>query len=225
MIPYKMPGVDHRKRYSLYLEIGLLMSLLIVGLAFQFRWTPSDEIRVALERQEIVQLEEIKQTEQETDVPLPPPPAVPVEVPNNQVIEQEALNFDASLDLDVALDVGQAPLPPPEEPSEAPEGIEEEIFVAVETRPDCGGIGSLQENLEYPRIAERAGVQGTVYVQFVVNETGAVTNPIVLKSDHSIFNTPALQAVQQLTCTPGKQRGTPVKVLMTLPVRFRLEQF
>jgi protein TonB len=192
-------------------------------MAFQFRWTPREDFQVTLEQQEVVRLEEIKQTDQKAEAPLPPPPSVPIEVPNNQVIEQEDLNFDASLDLDVALDVSEGPPPPPEEPT-TPEEKEEEIFVAVETRPDCGGIQSLQKNLEYPRIAERAGVQGDVYVQFVVSETGAVTDLVILKSDHSIFDAPALEAVQQLMCTPGEQRGTPVKVLMTLPVRFRLEQ-
>jgi protein TonB len=223
MTPYKLPGADHRKKYYLHLEIGLLFALLIVGMAFQFRWTPKEDFQVTLEQQEVVHLEEIKQTEQKAEAPLPPPPSVPVEVPNNQVIEQEELNFDASLDLDAALDVSEGPPPPPEE-SDAPEEKKDEIFVAVETRPDCGGIESLQEHLEYPRIAERAGVEGNVYVQFVVSETGAVTDPVILKSDHSIFDTPALEAVQKLSCTPGKQRGTPVKVLMTLPVRFRLDQ-
>lgn len=223
MTPYKLPGADHRKKYYLHLEIGLLFALLVVGMAFQVRWTPREDFQVTLEQQEVVHLEEIKQTEQKVEAPLPPPPSVPVEVPDNQVIEQEVLNFDASLDLDVALDVSQGPPPPPEEPS-TPQDEAQEIFVAVETRPDCGGLKSLQENLDYPRIAERARVQGDVYVQFVVSETGAVTDPVILKSDHSIFNTPALEAVRQLKCTPGKQRGTPVKVLMTLPVRFRIEQ-
>lgn len=61
-------------------------------------------------------------------------------------------------------------------------------------------------------------------VQFVVDETGAVTSPKVVRGAHELLNEEALEAGQRLECTPGKQRGDPVKVQMALPVVFTLKE-
>jgi protein TonB len=60
-------------------------------------------------------------------------------------------------------------------------------------------------------------------VQFVVNEEGGGINPTVTRGVHKLLDEEALNAVQELECTPGKQRGPSVKVQMTLPVNFRLK--
>lgn len=225
MTPYKTERVNHRRAYYVHLEIGLVLALVIVVLAFQLRWSPQEKFQVTLEQQEVVHLEEVTQTEQKAEAPLPPSPAPPVAVPDNQVLEQDELDFDASLNLDRALEVSKEPPPPPKkDPDTAPKQEEAEVFVAVESQPDCGGLSSLQENIDYPDMARQAGIQGTVYVQFIVSETGTVTERTVLRSTHPILEEAALTAVRDLTCTPGRQRGTPVKVLMTLPVEFRLSQ-
>ncbi len=211
-------------RYFIFAEIGLILSLLVVIVAFQADWTPKQEYQVNLQDQEIVEMEEIQQTKQESEPPPPPRPPAPVEAPNNAVIEQENINFDASLDLDAELDVSNdRPAPPDEPEEESKEENEPEIFVAVEKSPDCGGIESLRNKVQYPKFARQAGIQGRVIVQFVVNEEGNVTNPKILQGAHTLLNEEALRAVQKLECTPGEQRGQPVKVRMTMPVSFRLK--
>lgn len=219
------PQTENRLRdqYFLYVEIGSILALLIVIVAFQVNWSPKREYQVNLQSQETVGMEEIQQTEQDTEPPPPPRPPAPVEAPNNAVIEQERINFDASLDLDRELDVNEQP-PPSERPDqEADEEDEPEIFVAVEQKPDCGGIASLREKVKYPKFAEHAGIEGRVIVQFIVNEEGTVTNPKIIREAHPLLNEEALRAVQQLQCTAGRQRGQPVKVQMSMPVVFRLE--
>lgn len=229
MITNKDDGFTLWSAYTLHLEIGLVLSLLILVLAFQFTMTPRQEFDVRLEKQEVVQMEDIQPTEQKAQAPAPPAPSVPVEVPNDYVLEQEPIDLDASLDLDETLDVGQdsAASGPPDgyverDLEEEDEDDDEEIFVAVETSPDCGGVPAIQENVEYPRVARQSGLEGTVYVEFVVDETGAVSSPRILKGVHPMLNKEAIKAVERLVCTPGRQRDKPVKVQLTLPVRFAL---
>lgn len=215
---------DLRAHYSLHLEIGLLLSLLVLIIAFQLDWSTDERFQVRMQTQEVVDVKEVQQTQQETEPPPPPKPPAPVEVPNNTVIEQEDVNFDASLHLDERLDPGQAPpAPDPEEEDEQPEE-EEKIFVAVEEQPNCGGVKSLQEKIQYPEFARKAGIEGRVFVEFVVDEEGEVTNPTVTRGAHNLLDEEALRAVTMLECTPGKQRGQPVKVQMTLPVTFRVHE-
>ena len=215
----KEEGADLRKWYRLFIEVGLTLSLVILVVAFQLDYQPKQSFEVNLQEQEVVEMEEIQQTEQETKPPPPPKPPVPVEVPNNETIENEDVDFDASLDLDQSLETDQGPPSPAEEEEEE----EEEIFVVVEQQPNCGGVKALQDEVQYPEFAKKAGIEGRVFVQFVVNEQGNVVNPKVTRGVHKLLNEEALRAVKKLKCEPGKQRGKSVKVQMSLPVTFRLQ--
>ena len=215
----KEDGADLRQWYRLFIEVGLTLALLILVVAFQLDYSRGQSFQVDLQEQEVVEMEEIQQTEQQNEPPPPPKPPVPVEVPNNETIENQDVDFDASLDLDQSLDTSSEPPPPDNEEEEE----EQEIFVVVEQQPECGGVQALQQEVEYPDFARKAGIEGRVFVQFVVNEEGQVTQPKVTRGVHKLLNEEALRAVQQLDCKPGMQRGNPVKVRMSLPVTFRLQ--
>ena len=86
-----------------------------------------------------------------------------------------------------------------------------------------GGLGALQSKINYPEIAKKAGVEGTVFLQFVVDENGNVVDPQVVKGIGAGCDEEALRAVRQVKFKPGMQRGRPVKVRFQLPVRFRLK--
>lgn len=215
----KEEGADLRQWYHVFTEVGLTLALLILVVAFQLDYRPGESFEVNLQEQEVVEMEEITQTEQQNEPPPPPKPPVPVEVPNNETIDNEDVDFDASLDLDESLDTNQGP--PPDENEE--EEQEDEIFVVVEQQPDCGGVEALQQEVEYPDFARKAGIEGRVFVQFVVNEQGQVVQPEVTRGVHKLLNEAALEAVQSLDCEPGQQRGSNVKVRMSLPVTFRLQ--
>lgn len=96
-------------------------------------------------------------------------------------------------------------------------------FVIVEERPELiGGMRALQKTRKYPAKAREAGIEGRVFVQFVVDEEGKVRNPSVKRGVHRLLDQAALAAVRQMRFRPGKQDGKAVRVRMSLPVTFRL---
>lgn len=100
--------------------------------------------------------------------------------------------------------------------------ISSKTYVVVDEQPDCGGMSALQEAVVYPETARRQGIDGRVFVQFVVDEKGAVVTPKVTRGAHPMLDQAALEAVSRLSCTPGRQSGIPVRVKMSLPVTFQL---
>ena len=189
-----------------------------------------------MDEQEVVQMEEIIQTEQAQKPPPPPRPPVPVEVPNDEILEDADLDLDASLDLDAPLsDLPPPPPPPPPTQTEVVEEVEPEIFMVVEQMPcllkDNGqcdennlnaGLPDLQKKITYPEIARKAGVEGRVTVQFVVNEQGNVVDPIVLRGIGAGCDEEAVRAILLAKFRPGKQRSKLVRVKMSLPITFKL---
>lgn len=217
----KTEEADLRKRYPLYVEIGLVITLLLLIVAFRVDWRPKQEVQFVMEEQEVVQMEEIVQTKQEVKPPPPPRPPVPVEVPDETTLEEEDLNLDAALDINEAIANVPPPPPPPAEEKEEPEP---EVFVVVEEMPEViGGQEALYSCIKYPEIARKAGVEGRVIIQFVVDENGNVTSPQVLRGVGAGLDEEALRCVSQLKFKPGRQRGRPVRVRFTLPVVFRLQ--
>lgn len=217
MASRKKPGADIQRDYPLYIQVGMVVTLAIMVTAFNVSYDSRGDFDVQLEEQDVVEMEEIQQTEQERTPPPPPRPPVPVEVPNDEVVDDEEVDWDSSLDFDESLDSG----PPPAEEEEEEE--EEEIFVAVEESPELiGGMDALYEEVSYPDFARRAGIEGRVVVQFVVDEEGNVTDPRALSSPHSSLEEEAIRAVSQMKFTPGKQRDRAVRVQMSLPVMFEL---
>lgn len=215
----KTDSANLRNKYPLFVEAGLLLSLVLVILAVRVDIQTGQSFEVQMEEQEVVDMEEIQQTEQETEPPPPPKPPVPVEVPNNEVIEDDDVDFDSSLDLDDRLDTSEGPPPGDDEEEE-----EQEVFVVVENQPELiGGMKALNEEVNYPDFARKAGIEGRVFVQFVVDEEGNVQDAKVTRGVHKLLNKEAVRAVKQMKFEPGKQRGNAVKVQMSLPVTFRLQ--
>jgi len=98
-----------------------------------------------------------------------------------------------------------------------------EVFIVVEERPELeGGMQALQEAIQYPELAKKAGIEGRVFVQFVVDVNGDVLNPTVIRGVHRLLDQAALNAVKALSFEPGRQRGQAVKVQMALPFTFKL---
>ena len=214
----KIEEADLRKRYPLYLEIGFVVVLGLLIVAFRVDWNPPNDTDFDVLEQEQIDMEEIRPTQQIETPPPPPKPPVPVEVPNDEALDEDALDLDASLDIDEPIESS----PPPPEPVEEEEE-EPEIFVVVEQMPELiGGLGAIQEKIVYPEMAKKAGVEGRVIVQFVVDEEGNVLDPQVVRGLGAGLDEEALRAVQQAKFSPGQQRGQPVKVRMSLPITFRL---
>jgi TonB family protein len=109
------------------------------------------------------------------------------------------------------------------EANNAKQDLPSDTFVMVDQMPELkGGIKSIMDNVEYPTLARKAGIEGRVFIQFVVDEQGNVTHPKVVKGIGSGCDEEALRAVKQAEFTPGYQDGKPVKVKFSLPVMFKL---
>lgn len=216
MFERKKPEADLRKYYTVLLQSGMLVTLVLFIIAVKVDITSLGPEDIVLEEQEIVEMEEIIQTRQIETPPPPPRPPVPVEVPNDEIIED--VDIDISADLDLG---GQLSLPPPPEPDDEEE---EDFFVVVEDMPELiGGLGELQRQIRYPEMARRAGIEGRVYIQFIVNERGEVEDPRILRGIGGGADEEALRVVKQAQFRPGLQRGRPVRVQYQLPIVFRLQ--
>ncbi len=212
----KKPDADLRKYYTVFLQLGLILALGIFIVAVKVDLTSVQPEEVQLDEQDVVEMEEIIQTRQIETPPPPPRPAVPVEVPTDEIIDDVDIDISADWDLDDRMEMP----PPPEEEEEE----EEDFFVVVEEMPELiGGLASIQSEIEYPEMARRAGIEGRVYVQFIVNEQGEVEDPQVIRGIGGGADEEALRAVRQAKFKPGMQRGRPVRVQYSLPVVFRLQ--
>lgn len=217
MTERKKPDADLRNFHTVFLELGLLITLVIFIIAVRMEINTGQTDEVELDEQEVVEMEEVIRTEQMETPPPPPRPPVPVEVPNDEIVEDVEINVGGDLDLGGTLD-----MPPPPEQEEEEE--EEDFFVVVEEMPELiGGLAELQSKIKYPEMARRAGIEGRVYIQFIVNEQGQVEDPQVVRGIGGGADEEALRVVKQAEFKPGMQRGRPVRVQYSLPIFFRLQ--
>lgn len=102
----------------------------------------------------------------------------------------------------------------------------EDVFVVTEDMPEFldGNVQEwLAKNLEYPHEAKEKNIEGKVYVQFIIEKDGNVSNVKILRGKDSLLNNEALRAVKSMPkWKPGKQRGQEVRVSYTLPINFAL---
>ena len=104
-----------------------------------------------------------------------------------------------------------------------------EVFVFVEVMPKYPGgdearLEYLRDNIVYPKLAKESGIQGTVYVSFVVEADGRITNVIVLKGIGGGCDEEAVRVVKNMpNWEPGTQRGKKVRTQFNMPFRFVLD--
>ncbi len=112
----------------------------------------------------------------------------------------------------------------PSPPSTDAESEQDDFFVVVEDMPILkGGLMSIAKEIRYPEEARNQGIQGRVYVQFIVNEQGEVEDPQIIRGIGGGADEEALRVVKQAKFKPGLQRGVPVRVQYSLPIVFRLQ--
>ena len=212
----KTPKADVRSKLRRYLEISLVISLLIVTAAFAF-FPDLEKETVAIEAtQEIVNVQDIDNTRQENRPPPPPRPPIPIEAPNSDAIDD--------IDISSEVDLGEVMTTPSAPPAAKKEVEEEEVYFEVVEDPPTiiGGLDAVRKNLVYPDLAIRAGVEGTVIVLAYVNKDGVVTGTDVVRGIGGGCDEAAMEAVKKVRFNPGMQRGKPVNVKVSVPVKFRL---
>ena len=98
------------------------------------------------------------------------------------------------------------------------------IYLTAEKMPVIkGGMAAIGKKVQYPRIAKEMGIQGVVYVGFIVDAEGNVIEPKILKSLAKPLDEEALRVItKEVQFTPGYYQGKAVPVRMVLPIRFRI---
>ena len=219
----KAPEHDLTKKSGMFLNLGLTISLLIVIAAFE--WPNRGEAEVIDLGQVEDNFEDIMDIPP-TEQPPPPPPKVQIpeiiEVPDEEEIEEE---IEVELDVEVTEETIVEDIVFEEAPEE--EEVDE-IFTIVEDQPEFpGGMQAFYNyiggQMNYPSQARRMGIEGRVYVEFIVDTDGSVTNVRAVKGIGAGCDEEAVRVMQNLPkFSPGKQRGIPVKVKMVLPIYFKL---
>lgn len=225
----KNPKVDLQKKKTIFLEIGLVLSLLFILAAFE--WTSTGGINTDLaQMQDIVVEEEMIPITQQEEIKPPPPPPQPQQVIELINIVEDDVDLDDDVDLfdmefneDVAVQIIDFV-------DDEEEFEEEEIFVIVEDMPSFqgGDINKFREyinkNLRYPEIAAENGIQGRVILSFVVEPHGGVSNVRVLRGVDPALDKEAIRVVESSPkWQPGMQRGKPVRVSFNIPIIFVLQ--
>ncbi|MCB9259938.1 MAG: energy transducer TonB [Ignavibacteriales bacterium] len=213
----KNPKIDIKRKYTKCCEIGLILALIITIAAFLYFPEIKRAELIIPESQELVDIEDVNITKQESAPPPPPQPIIPIEIPTDEVLEDIIIE---DTELDITENVETLPPPIVEEKEEE---VQPNFFIAVEEMPEpIGGIEGIQNKIVYPEIAKRAGIQGKVYILAFVDEFGDVKKVEILKGIGAGCDEAAVKAVLQTKFKPGKQRGKPVKVQVSIPVRFVL---
>ena len=212
----------------LFIEIGLIISLAITYVAFE--WTSTETNVSTLEAEaEVVLEEEIIPITQETPPPPPAAPKIPVLSDQIDIVDDEIeVDDDMFMNLEDDSSLGVEIMDYVEVEEEV---VEEEAipFQLVEEKPSFQGGDANQfskwvnSRLEYPEIAKENGVQGRVTLQFTVEKDGTVTKVRVLRGVDPSLDKEAVRVVSMSPkWKPGKQRDRAVPVTYTFPVIFQL---
>ncbi|MGE5683005.1 MAG: energy transducer TonB [Bacillota bacterium] len=101
---------------------------------------------------------------------------------------------------------------------------EDPYLAFAEVMPEpVGGLPAIYKKIVYPNIAKSAGLEGKVYLLVFVNENGGVDNVKVIKGIGGGCEEAATEAVKNVKYTPGKNKGVPVKVKLSLAINFKLK--
>lgn len=199
---------DHFKlRYPRYLKGAILAALALTAL-FIWLWPGYEAQPYHLRQDDATQIIDIDPV-----VPVIEPPR-PAEMPRVPPIVEPAPEEDPDA-VDTVPDM--IPIDTPIS-SGSPREWSDEGFVASSSNPVLIHGGKA----DYPLMARRAGIQGTVLVQVLVGTEGRVELAEILQSVHPMLDEAALAAARRCLFTPGKQRGNPVAVWVAIPFLFRV---
>ena len=222
----KSPKANLENKKLMFMQIGMIISLLIAWLAFEHKSYDKRQIDESLLNREVVLDEEMVEiTKQEEQKPQPveqPQQTTQLEIVEDDV-ETEDLNINAEVEQNEVIEEYVAPEVVEEEV------VEQEIFQIVEEMPAFpGGEAKLMEyvgkNIKYPQIARETGIQGRVFIGFVVGPDGSVSNVKLLRGIGGGCDEEAMRVVKSMPkWKPGKQRGKAVRVSYQIPVFFKLQ--
>ncbi|MBW6536905.1 MAG: energy transducer TonB [Mariniphaga sp.] len=223
----KTSKANLENKKSMFFMFGLLIVLGAILLAFEWSTAPKKAYSLGSVQIQAIEEEIIPITREPEAIPPQPPPQV-VEVLNivadDMEIEVELEIETSDVDDGMTIDFNSLIITGKEEPEP-----EDQIFYIVEEPAEFpGGERALykyiSDQVKYPVIAQENGIQGKVYVKFVVNEEGVASGAEILRGVDPSLNQEALRVINSLpNFKPGKQRGRPVKVYYNALINFQLQ--
>jgi len=229
-----------RKKYQKYTTVALIIGIFTIFAAVAYPVIAAyiNKNRLIIENKS-VETEMLNIPKEELPPPPPPPPPPPDVVQQQRFVAPVVTTDSVETTMVTQDDLSNKPNTeaPAEENLEVTETktqvIEQEapreIFTVVEEQPTYPGgdearIRFLQANMKYPEEAKELGVQGKVFVTFVVEVDGSITDVKVLRGIGSGCDDEAVRVVKSMPrWVPGKQRGVPVRVQFNLPINFKLQ--
>jgi|TARA_B110000240_G_scaffold98244_1_gene111251 protein TonB len=234
MQPKKNPNADHSKNSSLYFVIGLAVILLITWRAIEWKTYATVYAYEALNIDDDDD-EDVPITEQlKTPPPPPPPPPAPevIEIVEDEEEVEETVIESTETDQDEIVEIEEVEIEEEYDDVEVPFAVIEDVPIY----PGCERVKKserrscfqeqinkhIRKNFRYPDIAQEMGIQGRVYVSFIINKDGTIGN-IRERGPDKNLEKEAHRIISKLPrMTPGRQRGRPVRVPFSIPITFKL---
>ena len=234
MQPKKNPKADLNKDRNLYFVIGLTLVLGVTWGSIEYKTYEKVFDLAALDMLEDDD-EDIPITEQlKTPPPPPPPPPAPevIEVVEDEEEVEETVIESTETDQDEII-IEEIEVEEEFDDIDVPFAVIEDVPIF----PGCESVAKserrtcfqdkinqhIRRNFRYPEIAQEMGIQGRVYVNFIIAKDGSITNIRMRGPDKNLENE-AQRIISRLPqMTPGKQRGRAVRVPFSIPITFRLQ--
>ena len=229
----KNPNADLTKNSSLYFAVGLAVVLFISWQAIE--WKTYDKSGYGYEALNVDDDddEEVPITEQLKTPPPPPPAPEVLEVVEDEEEVEETIIESTETDQEEIVEVEDVEVEDDFDDVDVPFAVIEDVpiypgceKVAKSERRNCfqDQINKhIRKNFRYPEIAQEMGIQGRVYVNFVIAKDGSITNVRMRGPDKNLEKEAARIISKLPSMTPGKQRGRPVRVPFSIPITFRLQ--
>ena len=235
MQPKKNEKVDLTKNSSLYFVIGLATILFISWQAIEWKTYEKDLYGYEALNVDDEDDEEIPITEQLKTPPPPPPPPPPapevIEVVEDEEEVEETVIESTETNEDEIVEIVE--VEEEYDDVDVPFAVIEDVPIF----PGCERVSKserrncfqeqmnkhIRKNFRYPEIAQEMGIQGRVYVNFIIAKDGQITN-IRMRGPDKNLEKEAQRIIAKLpNMIPGKQRGRPVRVPFSIPITFRLQ--
>ena len=224
----KSPKADLESKKSTFILIGLVVSLFVIWRVFEYKSYDKQSLDDFQRTVEVIEEEMVEITKQEQpkiQPPAPKPQVTQIEIVDNEEEIEDEIEIDAEVSQDEVIE--EYDFAPAE--IEEEEIVEAEIFKVVEVMPEFPGgpakmMEYIQKNIKYPMMARESDIQGRVFVSFVVEPDGSISNVGVMRGIGGGCDEEAVRVVNSMPkWNPGKQRGTAVRCSFTVPIIFKLQ--
>lgn len=235
MQPKKNPRANLENYRGIFLQVGLVFALILSIVMIEWK---SHDTKLEDLGQLDVQVDDtpIPITQRNVAPPPPPPPPPPevIQVVENDVELKDELDIQTTeTDETEEVETIQMEEEVPDEP------LSFAVVESVPVFPGCEDASTNEEkklcfqqqilkyvgkNFNFPEMAKQMGIQGKVYVNFVIEKDGSISNVKVVRGVDKLLDDEAVRVVKSLPkMTPAKQRGKPVRMSFTLPINAKLQ--